>query len=175
MDSQRLWFLGQLLVAHVPPVQFGFQDTLNEVLPFFIMRERGGKSLPFVCRSEEESVPAIRERVVTGTTIYADEASGWDGLHTEYDLRRINHSVSFVEEDACTNQAESYFSRLRWAEIGTNHHISGRYLHCYANDVAWCEDNRCQPNGDPYNLAVAAAMDHLVSRVSKGDWQRLTH
>ena len=29
------------------------------------------------------------------------------------------------DEDACTNQAESYFSRLRRADIGTHHHVSG--------------------------------------------------
>lgn len=137
-----------------------------------IMRERGGRSFPFVCRSEDESVPTIRERVVSGTTIYADEASGWDALHAKYDMRRVNHSVSFKDEDACTNQAESYFSRLRRAEIGTHHHISGRYLHCYASEMVWREDNRRLPNGTLYTLAVAAAMGHPVSREWKGYWQR---
>ena len=78
-----------------------------------IMRERKGRSLPFVFKSEDESVPTIRERVETGTTIYADEASVWDELHARYPVRRVNHSIRFVDEDACTNQAESYFSRLR--------------------------------------------------------------
>ena len=37
------------------------------------------------------------------------------------------------------NQAESFFSRLRRAEIGIHHHISGRYLAGYANEMAWRE------------------------------------
>src|SRR6516225_5454706 len=40
---------------------------------------------------------------------------------------------------ACTNQAESWFSRLRRAEIGQHHRISGRYLYQYPNEMAWRE------------------------------------
>jgi ISXO2 transposase-like protein len=35
---------------------------------------------------------------------------------------RINHSVAFTDDGACTNQAESFFSRLRRAELGQHHH-----------------------------------------------------
>src|SRR5580704_2923806 len=45
-----------------------------------IMREREGRSLPFVFRSEEMSLPTIREHVAPNSTIYADEATCWDTL-----------------------------------------------------------------------------------------------
>ncbi len=138
-----------------------------------IMRERGGKSLPFVCRTEDQSVPVIRARVLSGTTVYADEASSWDALHATYEMHRVNHSIMFQDEGkADTNQAESYFSRLRRAEIGTHHHISGRYLHSYANEMAWREDYRREPNGTQYLMVAAAALGHPVSREWKGYWQR---
>ena len=138
-----------------------------------IMRERGGKSLPFVCQTEDQSVPVIRERVLSGTTVYADESSSWDALHAKYEMQRVNHSIMFQDEGkADTNQAESYFSRLRRAEIGTHHHISGPYLHSYANEMAWREDNRRKPNGTQYLLVVIAALGHPVSRQWKGYWQR---
>ncbi len=137
-----------------------------------IMRERKGRSYPFVCKSESQSVPTILKRVANGTTVYADEASSWDGLHASYDVRRINHSIQFRDEDACTNQAESFFSRLRRAEIGTHHHISGRYLQSYANEMAWREDNRRESNGEQYLMAVTATLNHPVSRQWKGYWQR---
>jgi hypothetical protein len=38
---------------------------------------------------------------------------------------RVNHSVRFMDKGVCTNQAESYFSRLRRMEVGTHHHIAG--------------------------------------------------
>jgi transposase-like protein len=75
-----------------------------------VMRERGGRTLPFVFRSEDEAVPTIRARVETGTIIYADEAACWDALHARYDARRINHTIAFSDDGACTNQAELFFS-----------------------------------------------------------------
>lgn len=77
-----------------------------------------------------------------------------------------------MDQGVCTNQAESYFSRLRRAEIGTHHHISGRYLHSYANEMAWREDNRRKLNGTLYMLAAGDALAHPVSREWSGYWQR---
>ncbi len=124
--------------------------------------------------SDRRLVRLVGERVMPGTTVYADEGSGWDEPHARFAMRRINHSVAFVDEDCCTNQAESYFSRLRRAEVGTHHHISGPCLHSYAREMAWHEDNRRKPNGTLYLLVAGAALGHPVSREWKGYWQRAT-
>jgi transposase-like protein len=137
-----------------------------------IMRERGGRSLPFVVLTEGDACPIVRDRVGTLATIYADEGTGWDQLHAGWDTKRINHSVAFMDEGVCTNQAESYFSRLRRAEIGTHHHIAGPYLNAYANEMAWREDHRRVSNGHQAALVTAAAMDAGVSRKWAGYWQR---
>jgi transposase-like protein len=137
-----------------------------------VMRERNGRTRPFVYQREDDALPAIVANVLIGSTVYADEASCWDALHARFDARRINHSVAFKDEDACTNQAESFFSRLRRAEVGTHHHISGQYLHQYANEMAWREDHRREPNGTLYQLVADAAVAHSVSREWKGYWQR---
>ncbi len=135
------------------------------------LRERGGRVLPFVVGYEDEAVPIVRKVVVAGSTVYADEAPGWDALHASYEAKRINHSLAFVDEDACTNQAESYFSRLRRAEIGVHHRI-GVHLSQYAAKMAWREDHRRRANGAQYVMCVAAALGHPVSRVWAGYWQR---
>ena len=137
-----------------------------------VMRERNGRALPFVFEGEDDALPTIQARVRSGSTVYADEASCWDALHVRFAAKRINHSVAFKDEDACTNQAESYFSRLRRMEIGTHHHVSGRYLNAYANEAAWRENYRRVPNGDQYLIAAGAALGHPVSRQWKGYWQR---
>lgn len=107
-----------------------------------------------------------------GSIVHADEAAGWDRLHAHYEMRRINHSVAFSQDDACTNQAESFFSRLRRAEWGQHHHISGKYLLAYAREMAWREDNRRQANGSLHQMAAGAALGHPVSRIWAGYWQR---
>ena len=87
-------------------------------------------------------------------------------------MRRINHKVAFSRDGACTNWAESYFSRLRRAEIGQHHHVSGRYLGAYAVEMAWREDRRRVANGALHEAATGAALGHPVSRVWAGYWQR---
>ncbi len=136
------------------------------------MRERGGRTLPFVFRTEDASVPTIAVRVAPGTVLHADEASSWDRLHARFLTKRINHSESYSDGEACTNQAESFFSRIRRAEIGIHHRISGDYLHAYASEMAWREDHRRVSNGVQYLLATGAALTHPVSRQWKGYWQR---
>jgi transposase-like protein len=137
-----------------------------------VMREREGRTLPFVFKSEAESVKTIAERVAPGAIVYADEATVWDALHARFDTRRINHSVAFSDDGACTNQAESYFSRLRRSELGVHHHFSPQYLYQYAGEMAWREDHRRVSNGAQYKLICAAALAHPVSRTWKGYWQR---
>jgi hypothetical protein len=46
-------------------------------------------------------------------------------LHGRFETKRINHSVAYATDEANTNQAESFFARLRRAEIGQHHHLSG--------------------------------------------------
>jgi len=68
--------------------------------------------------------------------------------------------------------AESFFSRLRRAEIGTHHHIAGPYLNAYAGEMSWREDNRRISNGQQFLAAVGATLARPVSRQWKGYWQR---
>lgn len=138
------------------------------------MREKdaAGQTMPFVFQSEGEAVPTIRETVKPGSTIHADEASCYDALHAHYETKRINHSFAYSHDGACTNQAESFFSRLRRAEIGTHHKIAGKYLTAYAGEMAWRENNRRVNNSEQYGMVVGAVMAHPASVNWKGYWQR---
>jgi len=137
-----------------------------------VMRQRGGRTLTVVGKSELQAVPTIMERVAAGTVIHADEAASWDSLHDHYEMRRINHSVCYSDGQACTNGAESFFSRLRRAEIGTHHSIRKAYLDGYAAEMAWREDHRRESNGVQFIGIAKSAMQSPVSRQWKGYWPR---
>jgi transposase-like protein len=137
-----------------------------------VARERHGKTITFVSKTEDASVPMLHDRIAPGSTVYADEASHWDALHASYPTKRINHSFAYSDGEGCTNMAESFFSRLRRAEIGTHHHIAGPYLAAYAAEMDWREDNRRISNGEQYQRITRAAAMHPVSRQWKGYWQR---
>ena len=91
-----------------------YQTGKREVV--VVMRERGGRTLPFVAPTEAAGVAVVASKVALGSTVYADEASHWDALEARFLTKRINHSEAYSTADACTNQAESFFSRIRRAE-----------------------------------------------------------
>ena len=138
-----------------------------------VAREVRGRALPFIVPRESDAVPLIRKHVASGSIIHADELNAWERLHASYDVRRVNHSVEYKADDgANVNQAESYFSRLRRAEIGQHHRISGHLLHQYANEAAWREDNRRKPNGTNWNAVISAALTQPKSPIWAGYWHR---
>ena len=137
-----------------------------------VARERDGETLTQVHQTEADGVAFVAATVAPGATIHADEASHWDALEAKFLTKRINHSVEYSTPESNTNMAESFFSRLRRAEIGTHHHIAGRYLSAYAMEMAWREDNRRISNGEQFLLATSSALAHPVSRQWKGYWQR---
>jgi transposase-like protein len=137
-----------------------------------VMRQRKGRTLPFVFKSEAQSIQTIMNRVDEKATIHADEATHWDALHSKYLTKRINHQEAYSHAGACTNMAESFFSRLRRAETGTHHHISGKYLNAYATEMAWREDQRRSSNGEQFLLLVGASLNQPASQTWKGYWRR---
>ena len=136
------------------------------------MRERGGRTLAQVFSTEADAVTTIRLRIAKGTTVHADESSAWDKLHDSYSMQRVNHQVGYSIDGACTNGAESYFSRLRRGEVGHHHHIAGQYLVRYAQEAAWREDMRRTSNGEQVYGVIRLAMRSRPSVDFCGYWQR---
>lgn len=137
-----------------------------------VMRERQGKTFVKTFDSEDQGARYLRERVAPGTTIHADESSAWNVLHASYKVQRINHSQAYSKDGACTNQAESYFSRLRRAENGHHHHIAGNYIDRYAREIAFREDHRRESNGEQFDRIIKLITTNRPSVDFSGYWQR---
>lgn len=136
------------------------------------VRERDGRTLTGVFASEEDSVDFIKARVDGSATVHADEAAAWNPLHALYATKRINHQDAYSLDGACTNGAESFFSRLRRGEFGHHHHISGIYLERYAKEAAFREDHRRDSNGDQFRTVVRLVTRNRPSVDFCGYWQR---
>lgn len=135
-------------------------------------RQRRGRTLSFVVKHESDGVEIASRVVERNARIHADEAGHWDGLYAKFHVGRINHSEAYSKDGICTNQVESYFSRLRRMVQGQHHHVSPRHLHAYAAHAAWMEDHCREANGELATKALALALEHPVSRTWKGKWQR---
>jgi hypothetical protein len=99
-----------------------------------------------------------------------DEAGSWDNLHERFEGKRINHQEAYSKDNACTNWAEEFFSRMCRAEIGIHHHISAASLLRYAQDSSWREDNRRLSNGEQVNRLASLKCGESVD--FGGYWQR---
>lgn len=137
-------------------------------------RERMGRTLTAVFRSEDQSVPFIRSRLRQGTVVHADEASSWDLLRARYEVQQVNHSEAYSQDGICTNQAESLFSRFRRAQWGQYHRLVGAYLHRYATEIAWREDHRRESNGAMLDRLGTCAAGLAQSVDFTGRWQKAT-
>ena len=137
-----------------------------------VLREKGGETLPAVFKNEAEAQAWIKRRVVKGTVLHADEAPSWNDLHARFEMKRIDHQQAYSLDGACTNWAESFFSRLRRGEMGHHHHISGPYLVRFAQEAAWREDNRRMGNGEQVNRVATLALGKGKSVDFTGYWQR---
>jgi hypothetical protein len=72
------------------------------------------------------------------------------------ETERINHSIAYSLDGACTNPAECFLARLRRMADGQHHHVSPRYLFQYANHGARMEDHRRLDNGTLRSVRCAS-------------------
>ena len=136
------------------------------------VRERDGRTITQAFKTEDASVSFIKSRVARGTEIVADEAPSWNGLESSYAVKRINHKEAYSDEGVNENGAENLFSRLRRAEIGHHHHISGVYLARFAAEAAWRDDNRGMSNGEQFRAIASLVTKNKPSVDFCGYWQR---
>lgn len=137
-----------------------------------VIRERGGRTLPAVFKTESSALSWIAGRVSPDTHIVADEANSWNDLHGHFSVDRIDHSSAYSHAGVYSNGAEEFFSRMRRAEIGHHHHIAGAYLVRYAQESAWREDHRRVDNGHQVQAVAGLAMAAKPSVDFCGYWQR---
>jgi transposase-like protein len=137
-----------------------------------IVRERNGSSVPAVFKSEGQALAFVKSRIAKGTIVNADDSPNWNALHARYEMRRIDHEEAYSLNGACTNMAETFFSRMRRGEIGHHHHVAGPYLLRFAQESSWREDNRRLSNGEQVNRLVGLALTNKPSVDFSGYWQR---
>jgi transposase-like protein len=139
-----------------------------------VFRQGIEKTRTFVVKSETQEVVKSLAclNVANDATVHADESNAYDPLHGLFNTKRVNHSLEYRTDDGITNNyAESFFSRFRRMQRGQHHHISNRYLDNYANEAAYREDTRLNPNGSIFNDLARKCLMTRSSRDWCGYWQ----
>lgn len=138
------------------------------------MRQRGGRIVSVITLSESSAaaVALARKHVADGALVLTDahEAYGLMGAYWEH--RTVNHDVAYCGDDGTyTNHIESFFARVKRAQMGTHHRFAGKYLDWYIAELAWREDMRRRDNGWLTRNLLQRVLLHPVSRWLKGYWQ----
>lgn len=158
------------------------ENQNNKERAIIVIRQRSDekkkgavKTLTFMTKTENQNdIKKIAEKFISKqSTIHADENVGYDLLHAQFQMKRVNHSEEYfnIETKACTNQAESYFSRLRRSQIGQHHSMDARYLPYYASEIAFREDTRRADNKTIFENILYFALNSPHSPELRGYWQ----
>jgi hypothetical protein len=152
-------------------------DLTGKKMTIVVARERStkdrvGLSVCTVVPHEADSRPFIFDSVDRFASVHADDGSHWDSLRVALNVDQVNHSQRYYDKGVCTNQAESYFSRVQRMELGTHHHIAGPYLWGYGCDGVWREDHRRETQAERFDSVLSGLLKNTVSRTMKGYWQR---
>ena len=105
----------------------------------------------------------VVDHTAPGATVYTDEASAYEGLPFPHES--VKHSVSeFVRGMAHTNGAESFWSMLKRAHMGTFHKMSPKHLDRYVTEFAGRQ-----------NVRENDTIDQLGAMVEGMEGKRLTY
>jgi transposase-like protein len=127
--------------------------------PVMLMVERSGNAVskPIERVNAKTLQTAIKETVTRNSTIMTDEWKSYNGIGKSFKggHKVVNHGVGqYVNGDANTNTAESYFALLKRGVHGTFHHVSKKHLARYCNEFSFRWNNRETNDGKRTENAV---------------------
>ncbi len=123
----------------------------------FGMVERNGtlRTGPIPDLSQFTLEPIVRENVVEGTPISADEWDSYNDLSYGYELGRVNHSKKQWKVGVHhTNTIEGHWGHFKRAVLGTHVHISAKHMWKYTAEFNYRRN---------YRHSHVAMFDRLVA------------
>jgi transposase-like protein len=127
--------------------------------PVLVLVERNGKSIshPVTDVTAKTLKSAIKGLVDDEATIMTDEWGSYRGIGKSFKggNKVVNHGLGeYVNGDANTNTAESYFAILKRGIYGTFHSISKHHLSRYCDEFSFRWNNRKTTDGERTENAV---------------------
>jgi len=123
--------------------------------------ERGGQVRAHVVpdRKKETLHPLVKAHVSTGTALFTDELTGYQGLAGEYEHQIVDHATRYVDGKIHTNGMENFWSLLKRGLGGTYISVEPFHLFRYLDEQAFRYNNRgskTKPvsDSDRFDIAV---------------------
>jgi transposase-like protein len=123
------------------------------------MIERGGRVRASVVPDTRRTtlVPAVRENVRGGSTVYTDAWAAYNDLAFSYNHRVVDHAVQYVNGSIHTNSIENFWSCLKRTLGGT--YIAARPFHldAYLGEQVFRFNERGDNDGGRFAKALKGA------------------
>lgn len=132
--------------------------------------DKPGKVRTIHVDKEGDAIPFIRRVVKPESTVHTDYSTQYLPMRMFFKHQRVNHSKTYKDGDACTNQAESFFARVHAAKEGVYRSWRKKYVSWYGAELAWREENARTPNGEQVDLILKALLQIGRSPIA-GYWQ----
>jgi len=112
--------------------------------PVLGMVERKGRVKTKIIKNAQgrHLIPAIRENVEEGSTLYTDSWRAYNLLQTDYAHDKINHSYEYVRGDIHTNTIEGFWSLVKGGIKGVYKQVGREYLQSYVNEYSFRYNRR---------------------------------
>jgi transposase-like protein len=87
-------------------------------------------------------LPIIYHNVLPNTTIYTDALHSYDSLKWNYNHKSVDHTKTYVDGPAHTNNAECLWSLLKRTINGTYMHVSPKHIGAYIQEQTYRYNTR---------------------------------
>jgi len=108
--------------------------------------ERGGElRLRVTDRATKKNLHRFLGDVTGGhaEAVYTDAFTGYNGIENTYQRHgTVNHTEEWVQGDIHTQTIESVWSLFKRSILGSYHHLSGKHLQAYLDEMAFRYNNR---------------------------------
>lgn len=106
--------------------------------------------------------------VLEQSSVYTDEARGYQGLGRWYNHQTVNHQFEYVRGLVHTNSVEGFWNLFKRCFSGTWTHLSEAHLHRYMTEQEWRYNTREGNDGARFGVLLNGISGKRLT------WKQLT-
>jgi transposase-like protein len=114
---------------------------------------------------------AIKKHIAPGARLFTDDSAAYRFLRLWFELKQVNHSVTYSDGQACTNNAESFHARAKRAKAQHHRFSSGRDFDLYLAELAFKHSARDMDAYTLWETVIRLTLAHGQSERFTGYWQ----
>lgn len=132
------------------------RGSVNKAIVVGLLERNGQVKTKVVRRASKKTLHnLVRENVVTGSNVYTDEFTAYQGLNSEYIHQVIEHATMYVNGTVHTNGIENFWSLFKRALRGTYVNCDVEHLSRYLDEQVFRFNNRRGNDGTRFTEVLS--------------------